>query len=170
MKKILIILIALFIASCAATPVMVTNSSFDANEVSWFLEEGTGTLKGSAFLQRRDGMLVTCAGNLVELIPVGTYSSERISNIYGNLDSGRTTFNIFASTRVDEADQQYLTTYNKEKICDVDGKFSFTNLAAGSYFVISKVEWSVSDYSNEGGYLMKRVLVNDDEISEIVLN
>ena len=168
MKKILIILSALFITSCA--DVMVTNSSFDANEVSWFLEEGTGTLKGSAFLQRRDGMLVTCAGNLVELIPVGTYSSERISNIYGNLDSGRTTFNIFASTRVDEADQQYLTTYNKEKICDVDGKFSFTNLAAGSYFVISKVEWSVSDYSNEGGHLMKRVLVNDDEISEIVLN
>ena len=169
MKKILIIISALFIASCAATPVVVTNSSFDANEVSWFLEEGTGTLKGSAFLQRRDGMLVTCAGNLVSIFPVGTYSSERISNIYGNLDSGRTTFNIWTSTRVDEADQQYLI-YSKEKKCDVDGKFSFTNLAAGSYFVVSKVEWSVSDYSNEGGYLMKRVLVNDDEISEIVMN
>jgi len=167
MKKILIILSALFITSCA--DVMVTNSSFDANEVSWFLEEGTGTLKGSAFLQRRDGMLVTCAGNSVNIIPVGTYSSERISNIYGNLVSGRTTFNMF-NARVDEPNQQYLTTYNKNKICDVDGKFSFKNLAAGSYFVTTSVAWSVIDYSTEGGYLMKRVVVNDDEISEIVLN
>ena len=168
MKTILIILSTLFIASCASTPPIITNSSFDANEVSWFLEEGTGTIKGSAFFQRRDGMLVTCAGNIVSITPVGTYSSERILNLYGNTVSGRNSFGIGSNT-VDDADPQYLE-YTKEKICDVDGKFSFKNLAAGDYFVITGVIWSVSDYSNQGGYLMKRVLVNDDEISEIVLN
>ena len=167
MKTFLILLNVLFLASCASNTV-VTNASFDVNEVSWFLNEGTGTVKGSAFFQRRDGMLVTCAGNIVSITPVGTYSSERISNIYGNTVSGRTTFG-FGAVRVDEPDPQYLK-YSKQKLCDVDGKFSFNNLAEGEYFVTTSVEWSVSDYINEGGYLMKRVLVNNDNTNEIVMN
>ena len=60
-------------------------------------------------------------------------------------------------------------SHQRETICDIDGKFEFQNVAAGSYFVVTRVTWTIS-YSTQGGSLMVPITFSGrDELKSIVL-
>ena len=51
----------------------------------------------------------------------------------------------------------------------MDGKFQFKELAKGEWYIVTHVMWRVGNYSVEGGYLMKRISIIDDEPIKIVM-
>src|SRR3569832_236374 len=74
----------------AAGPhVVQLDSTFSIDEVKWVRERGDASITGKAFLRQRDGTLKDCGGFNVELLPVATYSSERIFHTYGNNRAGQ---------------------------------------------------------------------------------
>lgn len=132
--------------------------------------EGKTTVEGQAFLRTMVGEIRTCAGAEVFLIPVTSYSSERMHNIYGNTTGGR---NLLLDRRVaDEPDPRYWSA-KRTTVCDAEGDFAFENVPDGQYFVATQVTWRVptSQYSSrsEGGSLMKRVHVTTGQDSVRVL-
>ena len=146
-----------------ASPQYQTLSTFDLDEVSWFNQQGFGAIIGNAFIRKQDGGIVSCAGQLVGLIPTGSYADERIDHLYQSLDSG------YNNTRnnIDKADPKYLET-TLQTVCDVDGRFKFQSLPAGSYYVLPVVFWG--DPIQGGANLMKRVSIIGDETKEITIS
>ena len=81
MKNYIILSLLFIFAACATTPFSETLSIYDRNQVAWSFSDGTGKVEGDGFLYRRDGMLVKCYGQQVNLIPVSDYAIERFTNI-----------------------------------------------------------------------------------------
>ena len=167
MKKYIIFGLIFLVTSCTTTPVSQTLSIYDRDQVAWSFSDGTGKVEGDGFLPRRDGMLVKCSGQQVNLIPLSDYAIERITNIYGNPNGGYNTAG-YGSRRVDEADSTYWNDTRKT-VCDVDGKFVFNNLPSGEYYVVTRVIWRVSDYVNEGGVISRRIKVKEGETVKVSL-
>ena len=146
-------------------------STYDRDEIAWSLGYGTSTITGSGFLRRVNGELVLCAGNEVEFYPVGTYSTERITKLYGNAYKGHN--DKYTRRRITDSDFQYQQD-KKSTYCGVDGKFTIQNIPAGEYFVITQVVWQVgTSFSDtlfpEGGNIMTRVKVNEGQTVNVVL-
>ena len=167
MKKYIIFGLIFLVTSCTTTPVSQTLSIYDRDQVAWSFSDGTGKVEGDGFLSRRDGMLVKCSGQQVNLIPLSDYAIERITNIYGNPNGGYNTAG-YGSRRVDEAVSTYWND-TRQTVCDVDGKFVFNNLPSGEYYVVTRVIWRVSDYVNEGGVMSRRIKVKEGETVKVSL-
>ena len=167
MKNLAIFCLLFVFVSCATTPPVTTLSLYDRDEVSWFFENGTGRIEGDGFLRRNDGMLVKCAGNQVGIFPVSEYATERITNLYGSPNGGYNTAG-YGTRQVDEADPLYLQDA-KMQTCDVDGKFSFSNLPAGEYYVLTRVTWKINDYYFEGGDIARKVSVENESTTKVTL-
>ncbi|MDA8002797.1 MAG: hypothetical protein MPL62_16060 [Alphaproteobacteria bacterium] len=154
--------------------VITLQNEFNADEARALLAKGNNTIKGSALIRQQGGGVVTCAGQEVDLLPNTAYARERISHIYGNVTKGVSWFQEqaleyweFDHTAPEYRDLQKIT------VCDAQGYFKFTNVADGSFFVITDISWSTSGSTNwsewEGGFLMQRVDIRNGETREIVL-
>ena len=171
------LLIMFALSSCTtATPILPVpaatvpmRTTFDPSEVAFFNETGTNSVKGSAFIRQQGGGVVSCAGNEVYLIPQGTYSTERMGIIYGKTSSAG--FNSARGGRqmpVPPVDAY--RSHQRETTCDIDGKFEFRNIAAGSFFIITRVTWTIS-HSTQGGSLMAPITFADNnEVKSVVLS
>jgi len=146
----------------SASPTYKTTSTYNPEEVSWFDQQGVGTITGNAFIRKQDGGIVSCARQPVQLVPKSSYADERIEYLYQSRDSGHNT-----SRRLDDADPRYTETF-LGTVCDVDGRFKFENLPNGGYYVISGVWWG--DPIQGGATLMRRVSIVSDEIKEITMS
>ena len=175
MNKIFPIILVLVLSGCATGGGYVMKNSFSTNEIDWFMAGGSTTVKGSAFLKQRGGGVVTCAGNEVTLTPVTRYSTERISFLYDSTEFGILQRGLPRALRgkyfKEEAPVAY-GQYSKRARCDVDGKFEFQNVPQGSYYLITVVEWNTGRnmFENEGGFIMKRISVNDKELVKFVIS
>jgi hypothetical protein len=146
----------------SAPPIYETTSIYNPEEVSWFNQEGYGTIVGNAFIRKQDGGIVSCAGQPVLLFPSGSYADERIEYLYQSLESGHNN-----TRNIDKADPKYAEN-GSQTVCDVDGRFKFQSLPAGSYYVISTVWWG--DPIQGGAQMMKRVSIIGDETKEITIS
>lgn len=177
MKKIqfaLVCVVLLVMGGCAQ--MMVKNVSltnhFDAEESRSALEPGNNTIKGSAVIRRNDGVVVTCAGMPVQIIPVTAYSSEIMAHAFGNTYRGYAPANAFAGKGVNftNIDPAYNASGKRKSTGDAQGFFIFDNLKDGEYFVMAAVTWQASQYVQEGGALMQRVKVSNGQTVEVVLS
>tara|TARA_Y100000768_G_scaffold360450_1_gene317704 strand:- start:157 stop:687 length:531 start_codon:yes stop_codon:yes gene_type:complete len=175
MNKIFLIISVVILSGCASSGYVMKNS-FSVDELDWFIAGGTTTVEGSAFLRQRGGGIVTCAGNEVNLVPVTKYSTERMTFLYENTEFGILQTGLPAILRGKlfkggETAGAYLK-YLLKTTCDVDGKFQFQNVPQGSYYLITKVEWNTGRnmFENEGGMIMKRVLVNNKELEKFIIS
>ena len=170
MRTLLTLLAALaawFLAGCATpTPPAPLQSTFNADEVAFIHEQGTNTIEGNAFLRQRGGGVVTCAGEIVALIPKGTYSTELMVRLYGAATvPGYRPYYLGRNAPVGPKAFYFASRHT---VCDSDGRFKFENVAAGSYFVRCAVKWEVQ--SIQGGYLMEPVtFAGSDEVRNVVL-
>lgn len=159
-------LIMAFLVGCAAPQKrqIVLKNKFNAEEVAWAKEVGSGKIVGSGLIQTIGGIPRSCAGNIVTINPSSPYSRERIMAIYGNEERGF----IRGINYEIEVPPGYEDQFRKTR-CDAQGAFEFDELPAGEYFVLTSVVWKVNDYSNEGGTMIQKVVVQEGKTKRIVL-
>lgn len=159
------------LSACVTQPKLVPQSErFDAEAARAQLRPGTGSVDGSALIRQSGGGVVTCAGVRVSLFPDNAYARERMSIIFGSTDSGFYRLaNVGKNSQPAGSDPDYMAII-REAVCDPQGKFSFSNLAPGSYFITTSVVWQIPGrVFPEGGHLMRRVELSDGESTSVVL-
>ncbi len=162
--------IALFVLVAGCAPqiqTIQTVGKFDPNGVAFIHATGPNTIQGQAFMRQRGGNVVTCAGSDVFLVPRGSYSEERIANIFGTTQ--RVARNIAWADAPDAAYWEYM----RRTRCDAQGGFVFEDLADGDYFITTVVIWeSPTGYQGslvtQGGSLMAPVSVDRGNTAKVI--
>jgi hypothetical protein len=167
-----VLVLSTFLAGCAPQVIPVT-TRFNASEVEFIRRPGTAVVSGQGFMRQRGGGIVTCGGEEVRLIPFTEYSAERMTIFYGNDTSGFRDIRTSAFGRIPEPAPPEFLEASLDTRCDAQGNFSFENVPAGSYFVVTKVQWEVpTGYFSiqQGGHLMRRVTVADGQRVRVLLS
>ncbi len=129
-------------------------------------EKGSNTVTGQAFLTQRDGGVITCAGNKVQIFPNTVYFRN-----YYDIDSDKQEIEYSDEAR----DFEHSTT------CDSTGNFSFENIQSGRWILISTVKWDnptverVGSYSYvnknvQGGKVLGEIEVKNNFSNKVILN
>ena len=171
-------LAGLFLIGCASPGVPYTYINTYENEILPKIDSsmlGTNTISGSSFLRQNGGGIVNCAGNEVTLTKNVNLGIER--NAYA-----KEYLALSAKDRaVTQTDPRLIQFENdlqgirdsqvKRTVCDVDGKFKFTNVSPGTYSIKTKVFWVVMD-RGQGGIMGATVVVpegaDNQEYSSVV--
>lgn len=151
--------LSIFASGCVQETTL--QSTFIPSEVSFIKDKGSNTISGQAFLRRNDGLVVYGAGSTVNLIPKSPYTTERINAIYGgsNIAYRRVKFTY---------DDPELQRWKRTTQANGEGRFVFTDVAKGNYYITTAVTWKAG--SNwQGGALYAPVSVTSGETQDIVL-
>ncbi len=167
MRKALVCILAVLTAGCARE--IKVESPFDPKEAQFINQKGRAQIDGQAFLRRNDGIVVYAAGSEVRLIPATRYAEERITAIYG---SAKYIPRIQANLIRIDPQTQYLEMQRVTK-ANGEGRFSFTEVGPGTYYVLTEVQWCApSQYGciTQGGGLRERVEIRGPEKVNLVMN
>ena len=134
---------------------------FPENEYRILQKEGTSIVKGQAFLKTRGGDVKPAAGEQVILNPVTSYSNQWYEE------------NYLKHNFMSPVDPR-LWKYIKKTTADGSGRFKFKNVAAGEYYVTTKVMWeTATGYQGslqlQGGWLTKKIHISNGQEIEIIL-
>jgi len=163
-KLILLLLIFLGLVGCAT---IIThppqwssiNDKIEAEYVPYF-SGGTGSVIGQAFLTQAGGGVVKAAGRTVTLDPATTVGNEWWAK------AGK-----FWVHRYITPPSPNFQKARKSTIADADGKFKFSNLSAGKYYVRTEVTWETGgNYPTQGGLVGDMVEVQKDKVTEVILS
>jgi len=147
-------------------------SVFDKDQAERMMIEGTNSIKGSSLMRQVNGGVVSCAGQIVRLLPATPYAIERMRFIYGSDTSGtasamslQTNPEPFTNTDLD------YQRIGKTTQCDTQGFFKFEKLSDGEFIVITRIFWKSNPNSAfyEGGGMMRKIKVQSGEVKEIVI-
>ena len=145
---------------CVFTPTTRT-VMFNEDEFRPYAEKGTAIITGDAFLKTRGGEIRKGAGNTIYLMPVTAYTGEWIAHI-----------SMYSYLQIAPPDPQYFK-YEKTTTADSDGRFEFTDLPAGQYYVATKIVWEVPSggggLSETGGWTSAKVQVALGEKKKVVV-
>lgn len=173
LKSGIVALVVIGISGCANVrqplPPIAISSAFDAEQAKKVLGDGKNSIEGNAFLVRNDGVVVTCAGKGVGLTPVTAYADERIKAIYGNNDEGIDRVGPFSQIKKFTPDEPLYYKYGRSTKCDSDGRFKFSSIPDGDYYVTTTVLWMAGN-SYQGGFLMKRVSLRGGKVQSIIMS
>lgn len=165
MRLLVIAVLANLATACAPTVLTIAPTPVDMEMASALLGHGTSTVKGSALLRQRGGGVVTCAENPVYLVPATPSVTQQIRQIFGG-ESGYVAHGgdtvIGGGTVVAPIEPNRMTT------CNAQGFFSFANVRAGRWHVMTTVLWTIGD-SHQGGALLRTAEVADGAEVEVVL-
>ena len=100
---------------CAGTPVIQVNTPFAEDDYIPYTKDGTGNIKGQAFLKTQAGDVKYGAGNTIYLIPTTSYTKELMDKA---IDKGGG-----FTTNMDYRLNKYIRT----TIADGEGRFDFLN-------------------------------------------
>ncbi len=177
-------IVILAILSCTAPQKTIhLNSVFNEIQASRILEKGSNKITGSALIRQAGGGVVTCAGCEVFLYPATDYAKERFKILYGNIDKAYKNLTINYSLPENknrgyfDEDVNYIFIpeyekyheYSRKTMGDVQGYFEFDELCDGEYFIVTTILWGLSKQERQGGILMLRVTLKDDETKNVVL-
>ena len=140
-------------------PMPVEVRGFDAAEVAYIREVGTNRIEGNAFLRQRNGGIVTCAGETVRLVPLGRFAKRYFRLRY--VEQTPATVDFFDAPSYNE--------HVRETRCDSDGRFSFTRVAPGDYFVETTVSWYLFSLGTQGGDIGYALQVRGDDTTEHIV-
>lgn len=163
LKKLLfvsVLILMLGISGCQS-PIHQMQTRFDETEFSPYATPGSATIRGEAFLKTRGGEVRYGAGNTVTLMPVTSYSRE----IWQAALQGKV-------TDKDPRWEKYIRT----TVADGTGKFEFTKLPAGEYFLECPIFWEVPDESSlyprlkrTGAVLKKQVRIDNSAEVRVIM-
>jgi|APCry1669189534_1035231.scaffolds.fasta_scaffold89604_2 hypothetical protein len=107
---------------------------FSVEEAKYIQQNGTTTIEGHLFIQHFPKP-ISGAGEIVRLIPVTAYSKAWIEDMFGNLKY--VSYILAPKIDIDANFEKYTRTTKTE----TDGRFTFTNVPAGHYYIQSQVTW-----------------------------
>jgi hypothetical protein len=150
MRLVLLWVVVAIVAGCATQPVKLT-TRFNPAEAQYINGKGKAQIAGQLFRRRNDGIVVYGAGSEVRLTPATAYARERISDLYG---AGKV-----ATSTIKFADENpEYRQFTRVVKANGEGRFLFTDVAPGTYFVTGPVTWCVSTQygcDTQGGSLME---------------
>ena len=139
----LLSLVLLF--GCSPDPIRIS-TPLDEAKAKRLLTEGKNTIYGQIRKEVRDGVLVSCANEPVNLVPVTDYAREWVRYYYetdsGKYGTERSAYRVNdkeKKTKFAGAERFYHLT--KETKCNDDGEYSFENVHDGDFYVVVKVRW-----------------------------
>jgi predicted RecA/RadA family phage recombinase len=117
-------------------------------------------------LRQRGGGVVTCAGNDVFLVPATASATSELRRVFGD-DKGyvaRGGDAVLGGGKLVVAPRP-----NRQGVCNAQGFFTFPNVRAGKWYVMTTVVWQVGD-QNQGGTMVGAAVVAEGQEAEIVLS
>jgi len=165
-RSVFLMCLAALLAACAATIVQMSLSPADVETANAMLGTGTSTIKGSALMRQRGGGVVTCAGNEVFLVPATTSATSELRRVFGD-DNGyvkRGGDAILGGGKLVVAPKP-----NRAGVCNAQGFFTFSNVRAGKWYVLTSIVWTVGD-DYQGGAMLGSAEVLEGKEVEIVLS
>jgi len=160
-------LLAVLLVACqtsgSSSPVYETNAAFNPEEAGFIHVQGTGRIKGSAYLETPNGRK-PAARSQVTLVPATAYARERVRLIYGGKKMASA-----KSVRFQGADRRY-HAFTRSTVADAEGNFTFKGIGPGEYFVTTAVVWAPGGGETERTSLIEQVSLGDGESAEVTLN
>jgi hypothetical protein len=147
------------LAACAGSPEV--KSQFSPEQASFVNAKGDYTIAGQAFMRRRDGQVVYAAGSPVALIPRTQYADEVMNIVFAG-----GTYRP-SPPRIENLDSRYMGM-RREVVANGEGRFKFSAVSAGEYYVTVPVTWEAGT-APQGGLLLRRVSLPRDDNSELVI-
>ncbi len=125
----ILLLMPLFMMSCAKT--YDRKAEFIHEEYAPYAGEGTARICGQAYLSVEDGQQHVASGDRVLLAPVTSYTEEaiRVKVVRGR-------------KLVDPVPEA--AKFEKHTKTDAEGRFCFTGLPAGEYYVVADISLPTS--------------------------
>lgn len=144
-------LLALFGAACVPdAPVQI---DFSPSEAAAHNARGSASINGSAFITLA-GKPVTCAGDTVFLVAATPFAEE--------LDRKVRTFAPQSAILAlkPRYDDPGLANAYRRTVCDAQGKFHFDQLAAGRWYILTRVAARPEDPGMSRGFTYLRQFVS----------
>jgi hypothetical protein len=160
MNSIALVLIIIIMSGCASTPVIQVNTPFAEDDYIPYSKDGTGNIKGQAFLKNQAGDVKYGAGNTIYLIPTTSYTKELMDKA---IDKGGG-----FTTNMDYRLNKYIRT----TIADGEGRFDFIKLPPGDYYIGCQIAWKYATRYGAmptGGNIVKPAHVNEGESVKVIL-
>lgn len=158
----LLVSIVLFIGvgatGCVTPPAQPVELPYLAAEYDPYRGAGDAVVYGQAFLRQQGGGVVVCAGEPVFLFPKTT-SFEKVIAV---AKSG-----IMPSLS-DAMDPRFKEVV-RMATCDAQGNFRFAGVPRKSWYLFSRVRWSVGDYGQQGGDLITEVDLSSGGERQVLL-
>jgi hypothetical protein len=155
-----LLLPAIVIGCAHATGPAARESAFNEQEYAQYAYAGTGTITGQVVVRGEGGRTEPAVGSQVSLNPVTSYSTE-----WWN----RTVVGGLNLRSADEREQKYLRTANT----DSTGRFLFSDLPRGEYFVVAALNTGTSATGSAGpssSLVGQRVHLTEGGKVDLVLN
>lgn len=139
-----------------------TSTAFDPAEAGFIHVQGTGRIKGRAYLDTPDGRQ-PAARSKVTLVPATAYARERVRLIYGGA-------NMASLRRVNfpDADKRY-HAFTRSTMADAQGGFAFPRIGPGEYYITTAVIWTPGGGREERASLIGSVSVSQGEEADVEL-
>lgn len=153
------------LTGCATTKQETfTPLPFNEAEYSALAKIGTGIVRGQVFAKTVGGDVKKGAGEKIVMWPATSYGIQRYEQ------------QVVGGKLASVAEDIRYSKYSLIKTTDGDGKFEFTNVPAGSYYILSKVTWTVITRTSfgpienvQGGKLHLKIDVKDNALTEAML-
>lgn len=127
------------VAACAPTPppapIAPPVAAFSLDDFAWSAQPGTASIEGRIDF-RRDGRAYACTGS-VGLTPDTPYTRARFQALYGSTERAAVPQAVVRARTVADAGADYRSFVRSEPCRD--GRFRFSNLPDGGWFVIAPV-------------------------------
>ncbi|HEY0601199.1 hypothetical protein [Brevundimonas sp.] len=111
------------------------NGGFRADDFAWSTRSGAASIDGRVDY-RREGQVYACTGS-VALTPDTPYTRARFRTLYGSTDRAAVPEAIVRARTVPDPNADY-RSYVRSTTCQ-NGRFSFTGLPDGGWFIIAPV-------------------------------
>ena len=152
----------LILAGCASNDLPQVFTPYLDEDFQVWKGAGNANLTGQAFFKMPSGRVISCAGSMISLVPATGYNLEAEQSI--GMGKG-----------YPENYNKSAFKYVRKVMCDGAGHFSFQNVPANNWIVLTHISWQQpSSYmfwskSDEGGTLYQEVLLEPGD-NKIVLS
>lgn len=140
-------------------PVPPLRTPFHEADYALYAGEGTASIVGQAVLKLPDGEVMKGEGCQVQLTPVTPYSKEWFDR-------------SIVLRQVLDAPDPRIHAYIRNTVADKEGRFEFTNLPPGEYYLTCRVTWTFERQGHRwqnGVVVFGEAKVGPDEQVEVVL-
>ena len=158
-------LLAMLLMGCSTSRLPVVMPEFQQAEYDVLSKTGSGGVKGQAFMKTKGGEFKEADGDKVTLRPKTEYA-RKLAMLPASLYKCQ----VVSTVRLKVCD------YDRTTMADSEGRFEFTDVPDGTYYVTTEVSWLAyypgafpSIESKQGGTTPMEVTVADSKVSTIML-